>query len=167
MADKRKKRAVVQPDPAESLALGIDPQEQARLALIAEVKEAEDKLIEAAEAGIDVEDDTQWILREKRIDRTVTRRFRVKLTPSMCTVEGCCFDAAESLGFKNGWGAAPVDQQFDQMRTVGDVITQALQKHVAGAHRFRSSHIMSGAELQAFKSQSVLPEGFLKKAAAV
>ncbi|HKX29356.1 MAG TPA: hypothetical protein VJ302_16790 [Blastocatellia bacterium] len=147
---------------AADLAAGITTEDRDRLQTIIRAQDAEQEI----EANADPlkQDDDLYISVERRIDSKTLLRSRVKLTPSMCTVQGCGFDAAVHFGFKKGWADVPADQMFDAKRTVGDVVIDGLEKHKASKHRYASAHIVTGKELQEFKQQSQLPPGFLSKA---
>jgi Ser-tRNA(Ala) deacylase AlaX len=102
-----------------------------------------------------------FIMREVRIDAHNIRRFRVQLTPSMCQVRGCQYDAASMFG---GWNKAPIDQELPNGQTVKQKIMNLLKAHVESGHVIETSHIMSEDELAIHKNAASLPQGFLAAA---
>lgn len=102
-----------------------------------------------------------FILREIRIDSHNVRRYRAELTPSMCRVRGCNFDAATAMGIKNGWKEAPLEQMLSNGKKVKDRILDLLKVHTENGHVIETSHIMDEDELNIQKRAASLPKPFL------
>lgn len=89
------------------------------------------------------------ILQEIKADVfNIVRRY-VKLTPSMCDIRGCGWDAAKEIG-STDWGAIPVEQVMPDGRTLGDKMIAMLQYHKSTAHTHaaQNDHIISQDELR-------------------
>jgi hypothetical protein len=122
-------------------------------------KEAEEKA--AIAAAVHDPSKRYFIQREIRVDQHNIRRYRIELTPSMCQIRGCNFDAAVECGYKNGWKEAELDQILPNGRTVQQVIMKRLEFHKENGHLVETSHIMSEDELNIYKRAASVPKGFL------
>src|SRR5262249_10730137 len=89
------------------------------------------------------------ILQEIKIDTFTTLRRYVNLTPSMCDVRGCGWDAAKEAGSKD-WYSIPVEQVMPDGKTLGQKLIGMLKYHKATAHTHASlnDHIISQEELR-------------------
>lgn len=76
------------------------------------------------------------IIRSTVIDSKNTKRERIVLTPSMCTRQGCRFDASSRFG---GWENVPDNQR--------SVIADVLIQHDKVAHNFSEDLIVDEANL--------------------
>lgn len=65
-------------------------------------------------------------------------RRRVELTPSMCKVAGCNFDAATANGYKSYW-------RIDPSRR--DIFKTVLKKHMRKYHNYSEDHIILANKL--------------------
>ena len=97
------------------------------------------------------ESERDMIRKEVAVDIFTKRRYFVELTPSMCDVANCSYDAATdpSVGCA-GWDAAPIDQVLDNGKTFGQKLIELKEFHKAASHTQEAlnSHIISAEELR-------------------
>lgn len=81
--------------------------------------------------------------------KDVIRRY-TELTPSMCQMRGCGFDAIKEMGIAAGWNAAPLDTRIDAAgTTLGEKAKEILALHVNAAHSQPTlDHIISEDDLK-------------------
>lgn len=82
----------------------------------------------------------------------ILERF-VELTPSMCSVANCGWDAAREMGKDYGitdWSRLPIEHELPGGKTVGQRAIELKEYHEATFHTLseRNSHIISEAELR-------------------
>jgi len=87
------------------------------------------------------------MIKSQQIDKFTTKRSRVVLTPSMCTVAGCGFDAATVNGF-GGWRYVKPEKQ--------EVVLDILREHCEQLHNKSEEFIIdeSDAPTQWFGSKA-------------
>ncbi len=151
--------ATNKPEPPPAPPLSPDP---AVAQMLADVKLVEAAEAKKKEAQLDPTK-RHYIIREIRIDKHTIRRYRELLTPSMCRLRGCNYDAAKWLGF-GSWQAAPLKEKLRTGQTVKERILEALGEHNENAHKFDQAHIISEDELIAQKAQTQRVGNFLRQA---
>lgn len=94
------------------------------------------------------EDDRDMVFQEIKVDIFNTKRQYVELTPSMCRVRNCPFDAAKEAGCA-GWADAPIDQPMADGKSFGQRLTEMRDHHEATGHTVEAqeSHIMKASEV--------------------
>lgn len=143
-----KKETVASPPPGKpspmNLKTGLDADSIAEMEYARKLAEAEARIKE----GAIPEDNRLMVLQEIKVDMFTTHRRYVELTPSMCDVRNCSFDAAREVGCA-GWGEAPVDQQMADGRTFGQRLIDMKEYHKATAHTIQAQndHIITASEL--------------------
>jgi len=123
---------------------GLDADELAEMDYARKLAEAEARIKDAAIS----EDNRRMILQEIKVDVYNTSRRYVELTPSMCDVRNCGFDAAKEAGCA-GWSEAPVDQPMSDGKTFGERLIQVRDYHKNTAHTVQmdNDHIITASEL--------------------
>lgn len=129
------------------LRTGLTPGEREAMEQARQLAEAQ-KALEASKLPAELADDPDMIHKEIQIDVFNKRRFYVKLTPSMCPVKNCGYDAAVEMGTP-GWEAAPTSQVMPDGNTYGDKLIEMREYHQATAHVMNQSndHIIKQSEL--------------------
>lgn len=164
MAKKDTKETIVtEPDFAilsaeEQTALA---RQQARLEMDRLAAEAEAAAAEHLERG--------EILVERVIDPHEGRlatvlAFWKPLTPSLCQEPRCGYDAAEAVGFKEGWDSIPEDMPFDKTQNMREFVLQILARHKSIRHPSSApKHIRTAQEAEAARKapRYQRPEGFI------
>lgn len=131
------------------LSTGLMASEKDEIKRSIAIAEAEKKI----EAEAIPESSRKMIRQHIKVDMfNILERF-VELTPSMCSVQNCGWDAARELGKEygiNDWNRLPIDQVQRDGRTVGQIAVEMKDRHEATAHSLneRNSHIISEAELK-------------------
>lgn len=122
-------------------------------------KEQIKKTVGLAEAVARIEDQAipelnrQMIRQRIKVDMfNIIERF-VELTPSMCSVPDCGFDAAREMGKDSGisdWSRLPLEYELPGGKTVAERAIELKEYHEATAHTVseRNSHIISEGELK-------------------
>jgi len=130
---------------AIDLKTGLDTDALAEMEYARKLAEAEARVEEASIP----EDNRPMILQEIKVDIFNTSRRYVELTPSMCDVRNCPFDAAKEVGC-TGWSEAPVDQPMSDGKTFGERLIQMKDYHKQTAHTIQAQndHIITASELQ-------------------
>ena len=86
------------------------------------------------------------------VDMFNTVERYVELTPSMCRVRDCGWDAAKELGKDYGisdWNNLPLEYVLPRGKTVGEVAVEKREYHEATAHTTDAlSHIITEGELR-------------------
>jgi hypothetical protein len=147
-------------NPALTVA-GLSASDQAAIQQMHAVAEAEAK----AKTATIPEGKRRFILQEIPTSQFTVVRRRVELTPSMCTVRGCGFDAAKEVGFPGGWKTINQDQPLPDGRKLGEAILGVLNVHRDTAHALETSHIISEDEMLN-KTWAGVPAPFLTAKAA-
>jgi septum formation topological specificity factor MinE len=95
------------------------------------------------------EEKKDMILQELRADVFNIARRYVKLTPSMCDIRGCAWDAAKEIG-STDWHAIPTDQMMPDGKTLGERLQAMLAYHKSTSHTYaaQNDHIISQEELR-------------------
>jgi len=129
---------------AVDVKTGLDAEDLAEMEYARKLAEAEARIKEQAIP----EDNRLMVHQEVKIDVFNTLRRYVELTPSMCDVRNCPFDAAIEAGCA-GWSEAPVDQPMSDGKTFGERLIEMRDYHKQTAHVVRpdDSHIITAAEL--------------------
>lgn len=134
---------------------------QAKLEMDRLAKEAEEAASEHLERG--------EILVERVIDphegrlATVLSYWR-PLTPSLCPEARCGYDAAEAVGFREGWDSIPEDMPFDQKQSMREFVVTILERHKSIRHPASApKHIRTAEEAAAARRapRHPRPEGFV------
>jgi hypothetical protein len=130
--------------PAVDVKTGLDRDERDAIDLALKLDQAETRIREAAIS----EGDRKLILKEVRVDALNLRRYHVDLTPSMCDVRGCGFDAAKEAGATD-WNNAPTSQVMPNGQTIGQRLIALKEYHKATAHTNQAlnDHIITADEL--------------------
>lgn len=131
-------------EPAVDLKTGLDRDERAAIDLALKLDQAEARIREAAIP----KDTRKMILQEIQVDSNNKLRRFVELTPSMCDVRGCGFDAAKEAGATD-WHNAPTAQSMPNGQTIGQRLIALKEYHRATAHTNQSlnDHIVTADEL--------------------
>lgn len=131
-------------EPPVDVKTGLDREERETIDLALKLDQAEARIREAAIP----KDARQMILKEVRVDSLNLRRYYVELTPSMCDVRGCGFDAAIEAGATD-WNNAPINQLMPNGKTIGQRLVELKEYHKATAHTNASlnDHIITAEEL--------------------
>lgn len=130
-----------------NLNTGLTEDERIALEQARQFAEAE-KALEATRLPAEMADDPELILQEIKVDTFNTSRRYVKLTPSMCKVKTCGYDAAVAMNCA-GWDAAPINQVMPDGKTYGEKLIEMKEYHQATAHVMNQSdgHIIRQSEL--------------------
>lgn len=130
--------------PAVDVKTGLDREERETIDLALKLDLAEARIKEAAIP----KDARKMILQEIQVDTNNRIRRYVELTPSMCDVRGCPFDAAKEAGATD-WNNAPVNQLMPDGRTLGARLIAMVDYHKATAHTHQAlnDHIITADEL--------------------
>lgn len=94
------------------------------------------KAYDAAQAQAQSVPDRKLIIRSTRIDPYCTLRKRFVLTPTMCTRNGCTFDAAAKWG---GYENAPESER--------PLMAEVLKQHDLNAHNRSEDLVINESEL--------------------
>ena len=94
------------------------------------------KAYDAAQEQVQSVPDRKLIIRSTRIDPYCTLRKRFVLTPTMCTRNGCTFDAAAKWG---GYENAPVSERA--------LMREVLLQHDFNAHNRSEDLVINESEL--------------------
>src|SRR5262249_48367721 len=139
------KRVAAEKAPVVDPVTGLMEAEKDEIAQAIAIADAE-KRIEEEALPEEVKD---LILQEIKIDTFTTLRRYVSLTPSMCDVRGCGWDAAKEAGSKD-WHSIPVDQVMPDGKTLGQRLIDMLAYHksMAHTHAALNDHIISQEELR-------------------
>lgn len=139
VAAKRSRLAAV------DIKTGLDEDQLAEMDYARRLAEAEARIKEQSIS----EDNQLMILKEIKVDIFNTSRRYVKLTPSMCDLRDCGFDAALEAGCP-GWSEAPTDQIMADGRTFGERLIQMKEYHKTTAHTVaaQTDHIITAGELR-------------------
>ena len=129
---------------AVDLKTGLDTESLAEMEYARKLAEAEARIKQEAIP----EDNRLMILQEIKVDIFTTSRRYIELTPSMCDVRNCPFDAAKEVGCPD-WSGAPIDQPMADGKTFGERLIQMKEYHKATAHTVQSQndHIITASEL--------------------
>ena len=137
----------------------LDSQDQYLLERLRAIEEAEKRVTEQALP------EGKRLLVEKsvRLDRHNLRRYLVELTPSMCTVKDCNYDAAVEAGYRGGWKDEHLQPSLTlpNGQTVEEAIMRLLDYHTRTAHAVTNSHIFTEEEAQRRKQWANVPGQFL------
>lgn len=108
-----------------------------------------DRAEKKIEAEAIPESSKKMIEQEIKIDTFTTLRRYVELTPSMCDVRGCGWDAAREMGATD-WNNAPVDQVMPGGKTLGQRLIDMKEYHKATGHTHEAlnDHIITESELK-------------------
>ncbi len=139
------KKVMAEKAPVVDPTTGLMVSEKEEIAQTLALADAEKK-IEAEALPSDVKD---MLLQEIKLDGFNTLRRYVRLTPSMCDVRGCGWDAAKEAG-SSDWHSIPVDQVMPDGKTLGERLQGMLAYHKATAHTYsaQNDHLISEAELR-------------------
>src|SRR5262249_58667539 len=118
------KRVAAEKADAVDPTIGLMESEKDEIAQAIAIADAE-KRIEEEALPEEVKD---LILQEIKIDTFTTLRRYVSLTPSMCDVRGCGWDAAKEAGSKK-WKSLPVDQGMAHGKTPRQKLVEQLSPH--------------------------------------
>lgn len=131
-------------EPAVDVKTGLDQEEKQAIDLALKLDQAEAKIKEAALP----KDTRKMILQEIQVDSNTKLRRYVELTPSMCEVRNCGFDAAKEAGATD-WNNAPTAQKMPNGKTIGQRLIELKEYHKATAHTNQSlnDHILTADEL--------------------
>lgn len=131
-------------EPAVDVRTGLDRNERETIDLALKLDQVEKRIQEAAIP----KDTRKMILQEIQVDSVNKIRRYVELTPSMCDVRGCGFDAAKEAGATD-WNNAPVNQLMPNGKTIGQRLIELKEYHKATAHTNASlnDHIITADEL--------------------
>lgn len=131
-------------EPAVDVKTGLDREEKESIDLALKLDQAEARIKEAALP----KDTRKMILQEIQVDSNNKIRRYVELTPSMCDVRGCGFDAAKEAGAKD-WNNAPLNQKMPNGMTIGERLIALKEYHKATAHTNQAlnDHIVTADEL--------------------
>ncbi len=135
-----------------NLSSGLMESEQDELRQALAIAEAEKK-IKAEALPEAILSNKSLILQEIKVDNLNIIRRYAELTPSMCDVRGCGFDAAREVGKDYGitdWSNLPLDQPLPGGKTVGERTIELKDYHKATAHTLNSlnDHLITEAELR-------------------
>src|SRR5262245_61321720 len=110
---------------------GLDSQNEEVMERLKAIEEAEKRVEETAIP----EGKRMFIEKSVRLDRHNLRRYMVKLTPSMCKVKECNFDAAVEARY-TGWDDERLhpEQVLPNGQTVEEALMRLLQHHEQTAH---------------------------------
>jgi|SRR5215813_12880413 len=157
------KKVAAERPPVVDLATGLLDYEKNEIKQAIGIAEAEKRI----EAEAIPENVKKMILQRIKVDDfTILERY-VELTPSMCDVQDCGYDAAKEMGRENGisdWYGLPVDFVLGDGKTVGQRAIELKEYHKATKHTYASltGHIISETELRRRQEQShVFTEGYL------
>lgn len=131
-------------EPPVDVKTGLDQDEREAIDLALKLDQAEARIREAAIP----KDTRKMILQEIQVDSLNKLRRFVELTPSMCDVRGCGFDAAKEAGATD-WHSAPTGQLMPSGMTIGQRLIALKEYHKATAHTNQSlnDHIVTADEL--------------------
>lgn len=132
------------PASAVDVKTGLDREERQAIDLALKLDQAEARIKDAALP----KDTRKMILQEIQVDSNTKVRRYVELTPSMCDVRNCPFDAAKEAGATD-WYNAPVNQKMPNGMTIGERLIALKDYHKATAHTNQSlnDHIITADEL--------------------
>src|SRR5262245_59626671 len=138
---------------------GLASQNQEVMDRLRAIEEAEQRVTETAIP----EGKRMFIEKSVRLDRHNVRRFMVQLSPSMCHVKECNYDAALEAGYKGGWNDQQLhpEQVLPNGQTIEEALLRLLDHHKRTAHAVTNSHILTEEELQRRKSWATVPGQFL------
>lgn len=78
--------------------------------------------------------------KEKKVHNLLILRDMVKMTPSVCTLSWCKFDAAKAMGWKKrGWDDVPKNKQ--------SIVLRVLEEHVQSEHQHTDDSIIDLADM--------------------
>lgn len=129
------------------LRTGLTDVERQAMEHARQLAEAE-KALEASRLPPELANDPDLILQEIRVDTYNLARRYVRLTPSMCRVKNCGYDAAKEMNTP-GWDGAPTHQIMPDGKTYGDKLIEMRQYHEGTAHvaNQTNDHIIKESEL--------------------
>lgn len=147
MVSNISKKVQAENAPPPDLRTGLTDAERAAMEQARQLAEAE-KALEASRLPAAMAEDPDLILQEIQIDVFNKARRYVRLTPSMCPVKTCGYDAAKEMN-SAGWEAAPINQTMPDGKTYGDKLIEMRQYHQATAHvqNQTNDHIIKQSEL--------------------
>lgn len=131
-------------EPAVDVKTGLDRDERETIDLALKLDQVERRIQESAIP----KDTRKMILQEIQVDSLNKIRRYVELTPSMCDVRGCGFDAAKEAGATD-WNNAPINQPMPNGKTIGQRLIELKEYHKATAHTNASlnDHIITADEM--------------------
>lgn len=144
--------------------------EEEQLALSRQRQRLEmDRAAEAAEEAAALHLERGEILVEKVIDPHEGRLATVSaywkpVTPSLCLEPKCGYDAAEAVGFAEGWDSIPEDMPFDQTQSMREFVATILERHKSIRHPSSApKHIRTAEQAMAARraQRYARPEGFV------
>lgn len=141
------KRVQAEANAPPDLRTGLTADEREAMEQARQLAEAA-KALEASKLSSELADDPDVILQEIQIDVFTKVRRYVKLTPSMCNVKNCGYDAAKEMNTP-GWDAAPIHQVMPDGKTYGQKLIEMREYHQATAHVInqQTDHIIKQSEL--------------------
>lgn len=129
---------------APDLATGLVQSQKDELAQAVALAEAEKRI----EADAIPEGNKILIRQRIKCDQFNTLERYVELTPSMCDIRDCGWDAAREAGATD-WNNAPVDQVMADGKTFGErlIAMKEYHKQTGHTHAALNDHIVTSAEL--------------------